>query len=88
MRIFPDNNVSPLWRYIRAVIRGIGCFFPGSLFSLPFTMLWANGGRPGDDHTMLAAIWVSLLIGVLSIPVAWIFLFWNVARKPKCPPQD
>jgi len=82
MRILPINNVSPTRRYLRAFILGIGCFFPGLLFSLPFTMLWVDYKWPGNRHSAVGAVGVSLLIGVLSVPFGWIVLFWKAARKP------
>lgn len=50
----------------RAILLGIGFFFPGFVFSLPFTTLWALHTWPGDGQSELAAISVSVFVGATS----------------------
>lgn len=51
-------------RWVRPVLLGIGSFFPGFVFSLPLTVLWADHTWPGDGQSYLAAIEVSCYAGV------------------------
>ena len=55
---------------MRPLVLGIGCFFPGFMFSLPITMVWAGyrRGAPGDG------IKISFYIGFLATIICWIVL--------------
>jgi len=55
---------------MRPLVLGIGCFFPGFMFSLPITMVWADyrHGAPGNG------IAISFYIGVLATIICWIVL--------------
>jgi hypothetical protein len=50
--------------WARPVLLGFGCFFPGFVFSLPLTVLWARHTWPGDGQNFLSAMEVSFYIGV------------------------
>jgi hypothetical protein len=56
------NDLSGSW--VRPVLLGIGCFFPGLVFSLPLTVFWARHTWPGDGQSVLAALEVSFNIGI------------------------
>jgi hypothetical protein len=58
----------------RPILLGIGCFFPGFVFSLPVTVLWAHHTWPGDAQSVFAAMEVSFYIGVAAAIVACIVL--------------
>lgn len=62
-----SSNGSSGW--VRPVLLGIGFFFPGFVFSLPLTILWARLTWPGDGQSDLAAMEVSLYIGVAAAVV-------------------
>ncbi|HTA49020.1 MAG TPA: hypothetical protein VK930_06175 [Verrucomicrobiae bacterium] len=61
--------------WMRQIVLGIGCFFPGFMFSLPITMVWAGyrRGAAGDG------VKISFYIGVLATIVYWIVQL----KKPK-----
>lgn len=59
-----EHDVSVSW--IVPVLVGIGCFFPGLLFSLPLTVIWARYTWTGDGQAVLAAIPFSLEIGIAT----------------------
>jgi hypothetical protein len=54
--------------WMRPLVLGIGCFFPGFMFSLPITIVWADyrHGAPGNG------IAISFYIGVLATIIYWI----------------
>lgn len=56
--------------WMRPLVLGIGCFFPGFMFSLPITMVWSDyrHGAPGNG------IAISFYIGLLATIVYWIVL--------------
>jgi hypothetical protein len=58
----------------RPILLGIGCFFPGFVFSLPVTVLWARYTWPGDGQSVFAAMEVSSYIGFATAIVACIVL--------------
>jgi hypothetical protein len=60
--------------WVRPVLVGIGCFFPGFVFSLPLTVLWARHTWPGDGQSYLAAMEVSCYVGVLAAVVCCVVL--------------
>jgi len=78
------------WARIRAVIAGIGFFFPGFLLSLFITVPWANHHWAGDGQAPLAAIGLSFWIGVASSAVCCIFLLRraNKGYSVKEPDED
>ena len=45
---------------MRPLVLGIGCFFPGFMFSLPITMVWAGyrRGAPGDGIKISFLHWL------------------------------
>ena len=59
---------------LRRLFLGIGCFFPGFVFSLPLTMIWANLKCPRDVRFGFAAIQVSFYIGILVAIIACVLL--------------
>jgi hypothetical protein len=58
------SDRSTVW--VKPALLGIGSFFPGFVFSLPFTLLWARHTWPGDGQSYLAATEVSCYIGVAA----------------------
>jgi cytochrome bd-type quinol oxidase subunit 2 len=66
--------------WIWPIILGIGSFFPGFLFSLPLTLFWANRTWPGDGQSSLAAIEVSVYIGIAAAIICGLVLF--IRRNP------
>ncbi len=63
---------------------GVGCFFPAFVFSIPFTMLWANHTWPGDGQSSFAGGAVSLCIGVIASVVCWVVsLIRRLGHEPK-----
>ncbi len=58
----------------RPILLGVGCFFPGFVFSLPVTILWASRTWPGDGQSVFAATEVSFYIGVATAIIACIVL--------------
>jgi hypothetical protein len=66
--------------WIWPIILGIGCFFPGFLFSLPLTLFWANHTWPGEGQSSLAAIEVSVYIGIAAAVTCSVALF--IRRSP------
>jgi hypothetical protein len=67
-----SSSTSDGW--VRAVLLGVGFFFPGFIFSLPLTLLWANHRWPGEAQSDLPAIEVSLYIGVAAAVICCIVL--------------
>jgi hypothetical protein len=61
--------------WVRPVLLGIGFFFPGFVFSLPLTLLWARHTWPGDGHSYLTAMEVSFYIGFGAAIICCIVLF-------------
>ncbi len=57
-----DRGPSNSW--VRPALLGIGCFFPGCIFSLPLTVLWAQHTWPGDGQSVFAAMEASFYVGV------------------------
>ena len=66
---------------VRPTLLGIGCFFPGFVFSLPVTVLWARHTWPGDGQSVLAAMEVSFYIGVATAIIACIVLLKKRAPR-------
>ena len=63
--------------WMRPLVLGMGCFFPGFMFSLPITMVWAGYRRaPGDG------VKISFYVGFLATIICWIVLL----RKRKAQP--
>jgi hypothetical protein len=67
------NDRSSSW--LKTALLGFGCFFPGVLFSLPLTIFWARYTWPGDGQAVLAAIEVSLYIGIAAAIICSAVLF-------------
>ena|SRR5271156_835115 len=57
-----DRGPSDSW--LRPALLGIGCFFPGCIFSLPLTVLWAQHKWPGDGQSVFAAMEASFCVGI------------------------
>jgi hypothetical protein len=55
--------------WVRPALVGIGCFFPGFVFSLPLTVLWARHTWPGDGQSSLAAMEASCYAGIVAAVV-------------------
>jgi uncharacterized membrane protein YidH (DUF202 family) len=66
------NSRSTSW--VRPIILGILFFFPGFVFSMPLTMIWANHKWPGEGLTGLAAMEVSFYIGIAAAIICTIVL--------------
>ena len=60
--------------WMRPVLLGIGFFFPGLVFSLPLTALWARQRWPGDGQNYLAAMEASFYIGVVAAIICCVVL--------------
>ena len=59
-------------------------FFPGFIFSLPLTVVWASHTRPGDGQSGLAAMEVSFYVGVAVAIICGVVLFRRRnTRRPK-----
>ena len=61
--------------WARPVLLGIGFFFPGFIFSLPVTLLWARHKWPGDGQNYFAAMDVSFCVGVAAAIICCAVLF-------------
>jgi|SRR5580704_2471871 uncharacterized membrane protein len=73
------SGLSSSW--VRPAMLGIGCFFPGCIFSLPLTVLWANHTWPGDSQSVFAAMEASFYVGIGTAIICCIaFLKKHVAR--------
>jgi hypothetical protein len=70
--------------WTRSVLLGIGVFFPGFLFSLPLTILWANHTWPGDGQSVFSAIEVSVYVGLAAAAICWLLL-WKKSRSRHIP---
>jgi len=60
---------------LSAVLLGLGCFFPGFAFSVPFMVMAALYRGHGDDRSIETAFVVSLLIGMVAAIVGCVVLF-------------
>lgn len=60
--------------WMKPVLLGIGFFFPGFVFSLPITMLWASRTWPGDEGKIDLALQVSVLVGAAAATICTILL--------------
>jgi hypothetical protein len=56
------------------MLLGIGFFFPGFVFSLPLTVLWARHTWPGDGQDYLAAMDASSCVGVAAAIICFVVL--------------
>ena len=63
--------------WMRTALLSIGCFFPGFIFSIPLTMLWAEHKWPGDGQSALAAAEASVYIGMAAASTCLVFLLWK-----------
>jgi hypothetical protein len=70
--------------WVRPLLLGVGSFFPGFLFSLPLTILWANHTWPGDGQSVFAAIEVSVYVGLATAVICSILL-WKKSRSRHIP---
>jgi hypothetical protein len=59
-----EHDLDASW--IRPILAGVGCFFPGLVFSLPLTVFWARYTWPGNGQAVLGAIPFSLEIGIAA----------------------
>lgn len=60
--------------WTKPVLLGIGSFFPGFVFSLPLTVIWARHTWPRDGQSYLAAMEVSCYVGVAVAIVCGVVL--------------
>ena len=67
--------------WVRSVLLGIGCFFPGFLFSLPVTLYWARHTWPSDGQNSLAAMEVSTYVGIAAAIISSVVLLKK--RRPR-----
>jgi len=70
--------------WARPVLLGIGFFFPGFLFSLPLTILWARHAWPGDGQSDFAAMEISVYAGIAAALICWLLL-WKKSRTRRIP---
>jgi hypothetical protein len=67
--------------WVKPILLGVGLFFPGSVFSLPITILWVSRTWPGDDGKTNLAFEVSVCIGVAVAIVGTMMLLRKRVRK-------
>jgi hypothetical protein len=72
---------SPLWAYVRAVVKGLLWFVPGFLISTPATCVWARHQYAGEAQGVLAGVAVSFYLGVLSALAGVALLVWDIHFK-------
>lgn len=63
--------------WARTTLLSIGCFFPGFIFSMPLTILWAKHRWPGDGQSGLAAMEASVYIGIATAITCLAVLLWK-----------
>ena len=61
------------------ILLGIGCFFPGFIFSLPITALWVDRVWP-DDRNIDLPFEMSGCVGVAAAVVGTVLLLRKRAR--------
>ena len=59
---------------LSAVLLGLGCFFPGFVFSAPIAVLWGLHKSHGNDQSVETGLIVSLFIGVAAAIVGCVVL--------------
>jgi hypothetical protein len=59
---------------LSAVLLGLGCFFPGFVFSAPFAILWGLHKSHGNDQSDETGLIASLFIGVAAAIVGCVVL--------------
>jgi hypothetical protein len=76
------SKPKPTW--LRAVILGIGFFFPGFILSFPLTMLWTYHTWPGPGKADLVAMEVSVSFGLAASVICCIALLkkWKHQSMP------
>ncbi len=62
------------------ILLGIGCFFPGFIFSLPITALWVDRVWPNDRNSDLLPFEMSGCVGVAAAVVGTVLLLRKRAR--------
>ncbi len=67
--------------WVRALVVGMGFFFPGFVFSLPLTLFWANHHWAGEAQSELPAFEVSFYIGIAASLTCFVTLLKR--GKPK-----
>jgi len=70
--------------WLRPLLLGVGSFFPGFVFSLPLTILWANHTWPGDGQSVFAAMEVSVYVGLAASIICWLLL-WKKSSSRHIP---
>ena len=58
------SDLSGSW--VRPILLGTAFFFPGFIFSLPLTVVWARHTWPGDGQSVFAAMEASFYIGIAA----------------------
>lgn len=74
LRFAQSGRIDPSSSWVKPVLLGIGFFFPGFLFSLPLTIVWARHTWPGDGQSDLAAFEGRLYIGIVAAIICCIVL--------------
>lgn len=74
LRFAWSGRSKPISGWLRSILLGVLFFFPGFIFSLPLTILWATYTWPGDGQSVFAAMQVSLYIGVAAAIVCCVVL--------------
>jgi hypothetical protein len=81
LRFAWSGGSGPSSSRVRPALLGIGCFFPGCIFSLPLTVLWAYHRWPGGGQSVFAATEASFYVGVGTAIICCIaFLKKHIAR--------
>jgi hypothetical protein len=74
LRFAWSGRTDPSSTWVKPVLLGIGFFFPGFMFSLPLTVLWARHTWPGDGQSYLAAMDASVCVGIAAAIICLVVL--------------
>jgi hypothetical protein len=81
MRFSVSGRSDRGWGRVKAVLLGIGCFFPAFLLSAPLAILWAEHTWPGDRQSDFVALKVSCSVAMATAIVCCIVLFRKSSAK-------
>jgi hypothetical protein len=85
LRFAWSGRSSPITSWLRSIVVGVLFFFPGFMFSLPITILWAEYTWPGDGQSWFAAMMVSFYIGIAAAILCCIVLLLRSRRDAPSP---
>jgi len=74
LRFAWTGRSDPSSSWLRTVLLGIGFFFPGFVFSLPLTALWARHRWPCDGQNYFGALDASFCVGVVAAIICFVAL--------------